>query len=419
MPDSRPPTPPVSPVRGGLPALGWRMLREVGRRPLWKFVWNFGFQGMRSIQRFERRRRRGQYFPAFLFVSITDRCNLSCQGCWVTPGQPTREIPFDTLDALVAECRGQGVRFFGILGGEPLLVPGLVEFFRRHPDCYFQLFTNGLLLDQQVAAQLRIAGNVTPLISIEGDELVSDQRRGGHGVLERSLQAVANCRAAGLVTGIATSVCRSNLAALASEAFVQQAATSGAHYLWYYIYRPVGPRPCPELALSGEQIRELRRFMVDIRRRAPLAIVDSYWDHLGRAMCPAALGLAPHLGPGGDLEPCPPIQFADRRLGRPGDPQAEPSLAAALSQSAFLDRFRADIPKLTRGCVIMEDPAALARLAAATGAWDSSGRGSAVAELAAIGACPSHHQAGHEIPERSWAYRFAKQHWFFGFGAYG
>jgi hypothetical protein len=30
-----------------------------------------------------------------------------------------------------------------------------------------------------------------------------------------------------------------------------------------------------------------------------------------------------------------------------------------------------------------------------------------------------HHLPGQEIPEKHWAYRFAKKHWFFGFGAYG
>jgi len=30
----------------------------------------------------------------------------------------------------------------------------------------------------------------------------------------------------------------------------------------------------------------------------------------------------------------------------------------------------------------------------------------------------SQSNSGHEIPEEHWAYRFAKKHWFFGFGAY-
>ena len=52
-------------------------------------------------------------------------------------------------------------------------------------------------------------------------------------------------------------------------------------------------------------------------------------------------------------------------------------------------------------------------------ARDSSGRGTAHAELAAMQVRPSHHLPGQEIPESSWAYRFAKKNYFFGFGAYG
>ena len=31
---------------------------------------------------------------------------------------------------------------------------------------------------------------------------------------------------------------------------------------------------------------------------------------------------------------------------------------------------------------------------------------------------PSQYYPGHEIPEKSWVYRFAKRHWFNDFGAY-
>ncbi|MDT8391362.1 MAG: radical SAM protein [Lentisphaeria bacterium] len=391
--------------------LGWTLFRETGKRPLWKFVWNFGVKGFLGVRRFEKRLKRGEYFPAFLFISVTDQCNLRCQGCWVTPCRPARAIPLDTLRGLVATCRDRGVHFFGILGGEPLLYAGLVELFKEFPDCYFQLFTNGLLLDETVAAALREAGNVTPLISIEGDEEVGDQRRGGDDVTRRGLEAVRICNKAGLVTGVATSVCQSNIDTLATEDFLQRARETGAHYLWYYIYRPVGPRPCPELALTRDQILALRRFIVDQRTKAPLLIVDSYWDHLGRAMCPAVLGLAPHVGPGGDVEPCPPIQFSDRNVND-GD------YADVLTTSAFLNRFREGIPDVTRGCVLMDDPAALEKLIT-DDVTDSTGRGTGRDELSRLTVCPSHHCPGEEIPEKSFWFRFVKKHWFFGFGAYG
>lgn len=79
------------------------------------------------------------------------------------------------------------------------------------------------------------------------------------------------------------------------------------HYAWFYIYRPVGPNPTPELCLTPEQIRELRRFLVDARTWAPIIVVDTYWDAEGRAVCPAATGISYHITPAGFIEPCPVI----------------------------------------------------------------------------------------------------------------
>lgn len=392
--------------------LGWRLVREVSPRCLWKFAWNFGLRGMLAVRSFERRRRRGQYSPAFLFISVTDQCNLTCQGCWVTPSDPPRVLGMAVLRETIERFRATGLRFFGILGGEPLLYKGLTDLFHEFGDCYFQVFTNGLLLDETVAKEYRRCGNVTPLISIEGDELVSDVRRGGSRVMARSLAAVERCREAGLVTGIASSVCQSNIETVANRAFLDRAAALGAHYVWYYIYRPVGPRPCVELALSKEQILDLRRFMVNARVGAPVLVVDSYWDHAGRAVCPAVIGLAPHIGPGGNVEPCPPIQFSDSEI------QVD-DVVSPVCNSEFLARFRTAIAERTRGCILMDDPRFLSGLIDDCGAADASGRGTARQELDAMTCIPSHHIPGHEIPERSWFYRMAKRHWFFGFGAYG
>jgi len=390
------------------------MLLEPDKRVLTKFAWNFGWKGMLAVNRFKRRVARGEpFFPAFLFISVTDQCNLSCQGCWVTPCSPRRELDVDTLDSLVRQCKAKGSFFFGILGGEPLLHKGLFDVFGRHPDAYFLMFTNGTLITDAIAKEMRRLGNVSPLISIEGTREVSDERRGGTDVYERTLAGIEHCRRNRLVIGACTSICRSNVRDLASDAFVQELANRGVHYLWYYIYRPVGPRPTPELALEPAQIVELRRFIVDSRRRSPLLIVDAYWDHEGKALCPAAVGMAHHIGPGGDVEPCPPIQFAmdNIRDGRP--------LAELFADSTFLKAFRDFSRTTTRGCVIMEDPERLRAFLLAQGARDSSGRGTGYEELAAMKAHTSHHVPSAEIPERTAAFRFAKKYWFFGFGAYG
>lgn len=393
--------------------LAKRMLTEPDKRLLWKFVYNFGYKGMRSIERFQKRLKKGEYFPAFLFISVTNACNLACQGCWVTQSNPPKEIAPDTLDNMIRESKAQGSYFFGILGGEPLLYEGLFDVFEKHPDCYFLLFTNGTMITDAVAKEMRRIGNISPLISVEGLEEVSDVRRGGDRVYEQSMMGLANCTKNRLVTGVCTSVCKSNIDDLATEKFVNDAAALGAHYLWYYIYRPVGPKPAPELALDANEVKRLRRFIVDIRLKAPIMVVDAYWDGAGNALCPAAVGMANHISPDGYVEPCPPLQFARENIGD------GTGLYELFNNSEFLARFRTMCTKTTRGCIIMECPEKLSAFINEEDAVDSSGRGTLLEELDGMCPCGSHHQPGEEIPERSWAYRFAKKYWFFGFGAYG
>ena len=368
---------------------------------------------MRAVQRFKRRQGRDDLFPAFLFVSITNACNLRCQGCWVTPSNPPRHLDRSVMARIVETGRQQGCFFYGLLGGEPFLHPDLFAIVADHPDCYFQVFTNGTLIDDEAAATMRKLGNVTPLISIEGLEAVSDIRRGGTDVYARTMAGLEACRRHRLITGVATSVCRSNFDDLVSEDFARRLVDLGVHYLWYYVYRPVGPRPSPELVLDRRQILALRRFMVELRTRVPLAVVDAYWDHLGRGLCPAAVGISHHVNPYGCLEPCPIIQFARENLAETDD------IAAAVMQSEFLRDFRRTTRGETMGCILMEDPEALHELVCRHDAMDCTGRGSGLDELRRACRYQSHNIPGEEIPEKHWAYRFAKKHWFFGFGTYG
>ena len=392
-----------------------RLLREIPPRLLWKFAVGAGLGNLRAIRRFERRKKRGVVFPPFVFVSVTQRCNLVCKGCWATGVKDTVDMSRELLHAVVAESRTQGCRFFGILGGEPLLLPWLTDFFGAHRDSYFQLFTNGQLLDDAAARRLRESGNVSPLISIEGGDSASYAARRGEGhAYGTALEALACCRRHGLVTGVATSVSVSNFAEVVTPAFLDDMVARGAHYIWYYIFRPSGPEPGFKEALDDAQVRALRGFLLEQRRRCRSAVlIDAYWDHEGNALCPAATGISHHINAAGDVEPCPPVQCSDCRVSTAGD------VASTVAGSPFLEAFRATVPGLTRGCVLMDHPSGLAALAARCGACDSSGRGRFFEELASRPVLGCHNHGGAPMPETSWAYRFAKKHWFFGFGAYG
>lgn len=387
----------------------WRVARSVNRRCLLRLA-RMGWQGMAAARRYKRQAARDAIFPPFVFLSLTTRCNLRCVGCWVTVGDEPLDMPAETVHRVINEAKAQGNRFFGILGGEPLLHPDWRAILAAHPECYFQLFTNGVGVTEEVAAYLARLGNVTPLVSLEGLGAEGDRRRGGEEVHARALAGLEHLLRAGLFVGVASSICQGNYKQLVRDDFLEELVARGVHYMWYYVYRPAGATPQPEQALTTEQVLELRRFLVDRRHRHPLLLVDAYWDADGKPICPAALGLSHHIAPSGDIEPCPPIQCAaERVLERP--------LAEAMA-SDFLKDFRRTAMATTPGCILMEDPAALGAFMDRWAARDSSGRDFR-RELAALPVCPGHGSLPEDVPDTHWAYRFGKRYWLFGLGAYG
>ena len=389
-----------------------RMLTEVDTRLLWKFAYNFGLKGVASVERFKSRLNRGIHFPPFLFISVINSCNLRCQGCWVDVAAKRSIIDKETLNRVIKEAKQRGNSYFGILGGEPFMHPDLLDVFDAHKDCYFQVFTNGQLITPEVAKRLNRAGNVTPLISIEGTAAVSDERRGRSEVLKKTLAGLENCRKEGLIIGVASSICQTNIEDLVNEDWLKTLIKLGAHYAWFHTYRPVGPDPNFDLALTPEQVLRVRRFGVEMRAKLPIAIVDPYWDDQGKALCPMATGVSHHIGPWGDVEPCPIIQFATENI------RDKRNIYDLLTQSSFLKEFREESAKVTRGCIVLEKPELIKQLVIKHGAKDTTARQTAMAEVERMQPRNSQSNPGHEIPEEHWAYRFAKKHWFFGFGAY-
>ena len=401
----------ASPLEIMLATLVYRTLRTADPRVLWKFAWNFGVKGMLSVEKFKRRIKRGEYFPPFLYVSILNSCNLRCQGCWVDVEEKDA-IDLDTLNRTITDAKRHGNAFFGILGGEPFMHPRLLDVLAAHPECYFQVFTNGQLITGKTAKRLRELGNVTPLISIEGREITSDERRGKKEVFARTLRGLDNCLREKLLTGVATSVCQSNIDELLSEDWLRELIARGVHYVWYHTYRPVGPKPNFQLALRPDQLVRVRRFIVEMRAKMPIAMIDAYYDDRGQALCPMSTGVSHHIGPKGDIEPCPIIQFATETI------RDERGIFATMRDSAFLKDFRELSAHHTRGCVVLERPDLVKQLVVKHGARDTTVRGTAMAELEAMTPRFSQWLPGEEVPEKHWMYRLSKKYWFYDFGAY-
>src|SRR5262249_36791425 len=89
------------------------------------------------------------------------------------------------------------------------------------------------------------AGNVTPLISVDGFREQNDLRRGA-GVFDSADKGMDRLRQHGIIFGNACTVTGKNMDETMSDDYVEHFIKKGAMYIWYYVYRPVGAAPHPQ-----------------------------------------------------------------------------------------------------------------------------------------------------------------------------
>ncbi|MDD3642809.1 MAG: radical SAM/SPASM domain-containing protein [Candidatus Krumholzibacteria bacterium] len=225
-------------------------------------------------------RRHGIYPPGFMVISPTMRCNLACRDCYAGSHMAVADtLPCDVFSRILEEKHALwGSHFTVISGGEPFMYEDsgttILDVFAAHPDQYFLVYTNGTLLDRAAAARLGELGNVTPAISVEGFEDLTDARR-GTGTFGRIREAMENLRAAGVPFGISTTVSRRNVDTIISDAFVDFFfEEQGCVYQWIFQYMPIGRgrvlrdmlEPDQRMRLYDDtwrRIRKQKRFIAD------------------------------------------------------------------------------------------------------------------------------------------------------------
>ncbi|MCY3023150.1 MAG: radical SAM/SPASM domain-containing protein [Planctomycetota bacterium] len=390
-----------------------RGLTELSPRLALKAAWLYAFKGLMAVRAYKKRLAKGELYPPFMFISLTNACNLRCHGCWVEKGGTAYNLTAADVDRLIATGKEHKAYFYTLLGGEPFMYEGFWDILTRHSDCYFQAITNGMFLTEENVGRIKKAGNLTPLVSLDGWKAQNDLRR-GEGVFDAAAEGMKRLKKAGIFYGVASTATATNVQELMSDEYVRWLIGSGAMYVWYYVYRPMGAPPHPEYCLSKEQLIGMRKRLLELRRKQPILIIDSYWTANGVAFCPAALGLGYHIGPQGSIEICPALSFARERIGDNGG-----DLFKTINESRYLRGFTKFVTERTKGCVILERPQELHAYLQDSGAQDYSGRGTAFAELNALTPRSSQHLPGEEIPEDYWFYRFLKNQVFFGMGAYG
>lgn len=135
----------------------------------------------------------------YLFLEITQRCNLNCLHCGSDCGKKQRagELTVDDwldfIDTLAEDTEDPKRILLVITGGEPLCHPQLFELLTRvnTHGFPFGMVTNGLLLNRANLQRL-VAHNITSLtVSLDGEEASHDWLRGVKGSFKRAVDGLA------------------------------------------------------------------------------------------------------------------------------------------------------------------------------------------------------------------------------------
>ncbi|AGB03178.1 radical SAM/SPASM domain-containing protein [Methanoregula formicica] len=263
----------------------------------------------------KRHENNGLIVPPVMITSITSRCNLACAGCYMhgRHEKPAPEMSREILVGVVGQAAELGVSVIVIAGGEPLVrLDEILALAQSHPEVLFPVFTNGLLIDDAVAATIAQHRNIVPVISFEGFREETDARR-GEGVYDRLLAVCARLKQRSIFFGVSVTTSRENFPQVTGEAFAREMLSAGARVLAFVEYVPMEPGTEP-LVLTHEQKKVLQIVLADFNRKFPGLFIGFPGDEDEYGGCLAAGRGFVHVSPSGNLEPCPAAPYSDANL---------------------------------------------------------------------------------------------------------
>jgi MoaA/NifB/PqqE/SkfB family radical SAM enzyme len=245
------------------------------------FLGNVFFGGF--YERIDYLKKYGERPPVFMTLSPGKQCNLRCIGCYAASGAEFKEkLTWEALTKIMDQARKfWDMKFIVISGGEPLMYEEhgntILDLYEKYNDTYFLMYTNGTLIDKEMAHRMAELGNVTPAISVEGMQKETDARR-GEGVFNRILHAMKNLREAGVPFGISITATKHNLDVITTEKFRDfYFHEMGAIYGWIFQYMPIGREYTLDLMPTPEQRARLFEWEWQLLRKDDIFVAD-FWS---------------------------------------------------------------------------------------------------------------------------------------------
>lgn len=260
--------------------------------------------------------KNGQNIPVFLISSITSSCNLHCTGCYsrannsCSDDDPLNQLSAEEWEEIFRQAKELGISFIVLAGGEPLLREDVVKKATNFPEILFPIFTNGTMINEDYLKLFDENRNIIPILSIEGDEKITDSRR-GEGVYSQLVDTMNLMRKNNIIFGASLTFTKGNLTSLISKEFIDTLYDFGCKVVFFIEYVPVNEETYEKAPDDNE-----RELLLDNLERLRKEYDDMLFlsfpgDEKTSGGCLAAGRGFFHINSHGGAEPCPASPYSD------------------------------------------------------------------------------------------------------------
>ena len=274
-----------------------------------------GINGTKTV-----RSNRDKYncnIPFIILFDPTSACNMNCKGCWSAEYGHRSSLTLDEMRSIVDQGTELGTHVYMMTGGEPLIrKDDIITLAKENPNCMFLCYTNATMIDDDFCKTMKELGNLTVAVSIEGDELSTDERR-GKGAYAHAIKALDLMKSYGLIYGASICYTSLNVEKVTADDFTDLMVEKGVRFAFYFNYMPVGHDADTSLIPTPDQRIHMYTWLREVRNSKsgkPMFFMDFQDDAEYVGGCIAGGRNYFHINSEGDMEPCVFVHFSDSNI---------------------------------------------------------------------------------------------------------
>ncbi len=286
--------------------------------------------------------------PRFCIFSITWECNLNCIGCYAENYSQKRHLSDSQISFILKELGKNGTYVFIIAGGEPFTIPNLINLLNKQKNCLFVVFTNGTLITVEKIKQLRKTKSILPVLSLEGNKIDTDKRR-GEDVHEIVINTMEKLKREKIPFGFSVTITHENINTVLTDKWHEQMLEKKYSLGFFIDYIPLSnDERARNLLLTDEDLIYKNSVIKKWNEKAPPYLINFPPDEYIEGKCQSAGRNLIHVNAQGFVEPCPFSHWAK-------DSILEKSYIDIL-KSGFLTEIRQKCEDLSFGktCLLFE-----------------------------------------------------------------